>query len=43
MSDEANNTPEHNEDAFADATSAILAVVIPVVGIIYWLSGLPTS
>lgn len=34
---------QQNEDAFADALSAVLVVVIPVVGIIYWLSGLPTS
>lgn len=43
MSEETPATEDHNEDAFADAVSAILAVVIPVVGIVYWLSGLPTS
>ena len=32
-----------NGDAMVDAISAVLIVVIPVVGIIYWLSGLPTS
>ena len=39
------NETEHNrnENSFADAVSAILIVVIPVIGIIYWLSGLPTS
>lgn len=32
-----------NEDAFADAVSAVLVVMIPVAAVIYWLSGLPTS
>ena len=32
-----------NEDSFADAISAVAVVVIPVVAIVYWLSGLPTS
>ena len=31
-----------NEDAFADAVSAVLVIVIPVLGIIYWLSGMPS-
>ena len=41
MSEES-QTPE-NEDAFADAVSAVLIVVIPVMAVVYWLSGLPTS
>lgn len=41
MSNETENN--QNEDAFADALSAVLVVVIPVVTIIFWLSGLPTS
>lgn len=41
MSDETENN--QNEDAFADALSAVLVVAIPVVTIIFWLSGLPTS
>ena len=32
-----------NEDGFADALSAVLIVVIPVIAVIYWLSGMPTS
>lgn len=36
------NTPE-NEDGFADALSAVLIIVIPAMGVVYWLSGLPTS
>lgn len=41
MSDETENNK--NEDGFADALSAVLVVVLPVVAIIFWLSGLPTS
>lgn len=41
MTDE-NNT-QANEDSFADAMAAILVVVIPVIAVVYWLSGLPTS
>lgn len=41
MSDETENS--NHEDAFADAISALAVVVLPVVTIIYWLSGLPTS
>ncbi len=33
----------HEEDAIADSTAAIALVIIPVVAVIYWLSGLPTS
>ncbi len=32
-----------NEDAFVDAISAVLVVVLPVVAVVFWLSGLPTS
>ena len=41
MSEE--NQDRVNEDSFADAISAVAVVVIPVVAIVYWLSGLPTS
>ncbi|MEK9871945.1 MAG: hypothetical protein ACPGPD_04875 [Pseudomonadales bacterium] len=41
MSEE--NQDQVNEDSFADAISAVAVVVIPVVAIVYWLSGLPTS
>tara|TARA_Y100001978_G_scaffold119613_1_gene106583 strand:- start:196 stop:429 length:234 start_codon:yes stop_codon:yes gene_type:complete len=34
---------EKNSDSIADSISAILIILIPVVAIIYWLSGLPTS
>ena len=34
---------EKNSDSVADSISAILIILIPVVAIIYWLSGLPTS
>lgn len=40
---EENNVENANEDSFADALSAVLIIVIPVVAVIYWLSGLPTS
>ena len=44
MSDETSNTEtETNEDAFADGISAIIAVVIPWLAVIYWLAGLPRS
>jgi len=41
MSEE--NQDQFNEDSFTDAISAVAVVVIPVVAIVYWLSGLPTS
>lgn len=41
MSDES--TKPENEDGFADALSAVALVVLPVVAIVYWLSGMPTS
>ena len=34
---------EKNPDSIADSISAILIILIPVIAIIYWLSGLPTS
>ena len=34
---------EKNSDSIADSISAVLIILIPVVAIIYWLSGLPTS
>jgi hypothetical protein len=41
MSDES--TQPENEDGLADAFAAVAIVVIPVLAIIYWLSGMPTS
>ncbi len=38
MSDEQ----QSNENSVADAVSAVLIVVIPVIAIVYWLSGMPT-
>ena len=40
MSEE--NHPQE-EDGAVDAMAAIAMVVIPVVAVVYWLSGLPTS
>ena len=34
---------DENPDSVADSISAVLIILIPVVAIIYWLSGLPTS
>ena len=31
------------EDALADSVAAVVIVIIPVVAVVYWLSGLPTS
>ena len=42
MSEEQQETTD-NEDGFVDALSAIVVIVLPVVTIVYWLSGLPTS
>jgi hypothetical protein len=39
----AENSAPENEDAFVDAVSAVAVVVIPVIFVVYWLSGLPTS
>jgi hypothetical protein len=33
---------QKNSDATADALSAVAIVLIPVVGVIYWLSGMPS-
>lgn len=41
MSDDT--TGEADENSVVDAISAVAVILIPVVGIIYWLSGLPTS
>lgn len=41
MSEESQD--QGSEDSYADAVSAVAVVVIPVVAIVYWLSGLPTS
>ncbi len=32
---------EANEDAMADVLSALACVLIPVITIVYWLSGMP--
>ena len=34
---------DKNPDSVVDSISAVLIILIPVVAIIYWLSGLPTS
>ncbi len=34
---------DSNKDAAADCLVAVLAVLIPVVAVIFWLSGLPVS
>ena len=41
MNDES--TKPENEDGYADAIAAVAVVVHPVLAIIYWLSGTPTS
>jgi|TARA_B110000977_G_scaffold97659_1_gene128577 hypothetical protein len=41
MSDES--TKPENEDGFSDALAAVALVVLPVIAIVYWLSGMPTS
>jgi hypothetical protein len=41
MSDELQDA--NNEDKLVDAISAVAVVVIPVIAVIYWLSGMPTS
>ena len=43
MNEDMNETGNKNEDARVDAVAAILIIVIPVLGIIFWLSGLPAS
>jgi hypothetical protein len=37
------STKPENENGFADAVAAVSLVVLPVVAIVYWLSGMPTS
>ena len=39
----SNEEEDHEEDAVTDALAATALVVIPVVAVIYWLAGLPTS
>ena len=41
MTDES--TKPENENGFSDAFAAVALVVLPVVAILYWLSGMPTS
>ena len=41
MTDES--TKPENENGFPDAFAAVVLVVLPVVAILYWLSGMPTS
>ena len=43
MSEEGGAPEDTNEDAFADGLAAVLAICIPWIAVIYWLSGLPTS
>ena len=37
------STKPENENGFSDAFAAVALVVLPVVAILYWLSGMPTS
>ncbi len=37
---EPNAVNERSEDGFVDAMAAVAAVLIPVIAIIYWLSGM---
>ena len=41
MTDES--TKPENKNGFGDAFAAVALVVLPVVAIVYWLSGMPTS
>lgn len=41
MSDDS--TKPENDDSFSDATAAVAVVVIPVLAVVYWLLGMPTS
>ncbi len=34
---------QQDEDGLTDAMAAVAVVVIPVIAVVYWLSGLPTS
>ncbi|MFP6807518.1 MAG: hypothetical protein VB957_10100 [Pseudomonadales bacterium] len=41
MSDNEQAVDKHSEgDSFVDAVSAVFIVVIPVIAIVYWLSGM---
>ena len=37
------NEVEQDENGMTDALSAVAIILIPVISIIYWLSGMPTS
>ena len=37
------NSGSDDNDALVDAVCAVAIVVIPVLAVVYWLSGLPTS
>ncbi|MFT7222242.1 MAG: hypothetical protein ACI8Z1_003866 [Candidatus Azotimanducaceae bacterium] len=43
MSDESQEEPSAKKDGFVDVLSVVLIIVIPVVTVVYWLSGLPSS
>ena len=34
---------QQDEDGVTDAMAAVAVVVIPIIAVVYWLSGLPTS
>ncbi len=34
---------QQDEEGVTDAMAAVAVVVIPVIAVVYWLSGLPTS
>ena len=40
---EENLLKESSEDRLVDAVCTVLIVVIPVIAVIYWLSGMPAS
>ena len=42
--DQPNNQIDTQEsgDGMADALSAVAVIIIPVVGVVYWLSGMPS-
>lgn len=37
------NQIEQEENGMVDALSAVAIILVPVIAIIYWLSGMPTS
>jgi len=43
MSYESQEQESPNEDGFVDVISVVLIIVIPVIAVVYWLSGLPSS